>query len=155
MFLFLFALWLIFNGRVTLEVVLLGLLLSALVCAFAAKFMDYSFRKEAGILKRVPGFIRYCALLVFEIIKANLDVMKLILSPSLEPEPQLITVRIPLKTPLGRVVLANSITLTPGTITVSLDGDEYTIHCLDRELGEGIEDSAFVRRLTKLEGDLK
>ncbi len=155
MFLFLFILWLVLNGRVTPEVVIIGMLLSGMVCLFAAKFMDYSFKKEKEVLKRIPGFVRYCALLLFEIIKANLDVMKLILSPSLEPEPQLIKVKIPLKSVLGRVVLANSITLTPGTITISLDGDEYTIHCLDKELGEGIEDSAFVRRLTKLEGDME
>ncbi len=152
MFWFLLVLWLILNGRLSVEVIALGILISAAICFFAAKYMDYSFKMEARILMRVPGFIRYCFLLLFEIIKANLDVMRLILSPRLEPEPQLIRVHIPLKTGLGRVILANSITLTPGTITVSLKDDVYTIHCLDRELGEGIEDSSFVRRLTRLEG---
>ncbi len=151
MFIFLLVLWIILNGRLSVEVLVLGVLISGIICLFASKCMGYSFKKERGVLKCVPGFIRYCFLLLFEIIKANLDVMHLILSPRLEPEPQLIKVHIPLKTVLGRVVLANSITLTPGTITVDLEGDEYTIHCLDKELGEGIEDSSFVHRLTRLE----
>ena len=46
---------------------------------------------------------------------------------------------------------ANSITLTPGTITVSLTDNEYTVHCLDKELAEGISSSVFVKLLTKLE----
>ncbi len=152
MFWFLLVLWLILNGRLSAEVIALGILISAAICFFAAKYMDYSFKREERVLMRMPGFIRYCFLLLFEIIKANLDVMRLILSPRLEPEPQLISVHIPLKTSLGRVILANSITLTPGTITISLKDDVYTIHCLDRELGDGIEDSPFVHRLTRLEG---
>jgi len=49
------------------------------------------------------------------------------------------------------MLLANSITLTPGTITVSLDDDEYTIHCLDASLAEGLENSEFEKALMKLE----
>ena len=49
------------------------------------------------------------------------------------------------------MVLANSITLTPGTITVTLEEDEYLVHCLDRELGEGIESCSFEKRLEELE----
>jgi len=152
MFMLLLILWIILNGRLDAEVFLLGIGLSALICLFAARCMGYSFRREREVLRRAPGFVRYCALLLFEIIKANLDVMHLILSPRLEPEPQIISVRVPLKTGLGRVVLANSITLTPGTITISLEGDCYRIHCLDRTLGEGVDSSPFVSRLTRLEG---
>ncbi|MBQ8547563.1 MAG: Na+/H+ antiporter subunit E, partial [Lachnospiraceae bacterium] len=56
-----------------------------------------------------------------------------------------------LKTDLARTVLANSITLTPGTITVELTEDEFKVHCLDKEMAEGIEDSVFVRLLLKME----
>ena len=56
-----------------------------------------------------------------------------------------------LKGEAAKVVLANSITLTPGTITVTLDEDTYLVHCLDKELGEGIEASSFVERLRKME----
>ena len=53
----------------------------------------------------------------------------------------------------ARVLLANSITLTPGTITVALTGNEYTVHCLDKELAEGISSSVFVKLLEKIEED--
>lgn len=152
MFLLLLVLWIILNGKLNAEVLLLGIALSALILLFAVRCMGYSLRTERLLFRKAGGLLRYCALLLFEIIKANRDVMRLILSPRLEPEPRLITVHIPLKSDVSRVILANSITLTPGTITVSLEGDRYVIHCLDKELGEGIEDSSFVRRLKKLEG---
>ena len=56
-----------------------------------------------------------------------------------------------LKTETARVILANSITLTPGTITVSLTEQELLVHCLDKTLAEGMEDSSFVKLLKKLE----
>ena len=68
-----------------------------------------------------------------------------------ELEPALVTFRTTLQSESARVLLANSITLTPGTITVSLDGDEYMVHCLDKSLGIGIDTSVFVQMLTKME----
>ena len=56
-----------------------------------------------------------------------------------------------LKTGLAKVLLANSITLTPGTITVSVEDNRFCVHCLDRELAEGLEDSAFVELLKEIE----
>ena len=77
--------------------------------------------------------------------------MRLILSPSLEVEPQLRSFRTPLTSPTARAVLADSITLTPGTITVTLEGDEYLIHSLDKSLMDGIEDTSFQRELLEME----
>ena len=48
-------------------------------------------------------------------------------------------------------MLANAITLTPGTITVTLEGSEYTVHCLDESMAEGIQDSEFVKYILKFE----
>ena len=56
-----------------------------------------------------------------------------------------------LRTNAARVLLANSITLTPGTITVSQEGDEYVVHCLDKSFAEGLDNSIFVTLLQKLE----
>lgn len=153
MFWLLLLLWIVLNGRLDTEIILLGIPLSALITLFACRFMGYSAKQGFVLLRKLPNLVRYGVLLLLEIIKANRDVMRLILSPRYEPEPQLIAVRIPLKTEWGRVLLANSITLTPGTITVALDGSHYLIHCLDKELGEGIEDSSFVKRIKELEQD--
>lgn len=77
--------------------------------------------------------------------------MKLVISSKYEIEPVLVQFKTDLKSDVSRVTLANSITLTPGTITVSLKEDEYLVHCLDKDLSEGMEDSAFVKRLRRME----
>jgi len=92
-------------------------------------------------------------LLVKEIIKANLAVSHLIFAHNEIVEPVIVRFRTSLKTETARVLLANSITLTPGTITVSLHEDELVVHCLDKSLAEGLEDSVFVELLTKFEAE--
>lgn len=151
MFVLLLLLWIILNGQVTLEIVLSGLVLCALIELFLIKFMGFSIRRELQSLRLVPRALRYCAHLLREILKANWAVMRLVLSPGLEVEPQLRAFRTPLRTPTARAVLADSITLTPGTITVRVEEDEYLIHSLDSSLVEGIEDTSFQRELLEME----
>lgn len=146
-----FIVWIIFNGRVTLEIVLFGIAISGLMFAFVCKFMDYSMEKERKFYKKFPLFCKYAVLLVKEIIKANLAVCYLIPTRREVTEPVLVKVHTNLKTETARVILANSITLTPGTITVSLAGQELLVHCLDKSLAEGMEDSEFVRLLEAME----
>ena len=67
-------------------------------------------------------------------------------------EPVLIHVHTNLKSEALRVILANSITLTPGTITVSLTGNELYVHCLDKSLASDVENSPFAELLEKIEG---
>ena len=153
MLLLFFAAWIIFNGRVTLEIALFGIAVSGAMFAFICKFMDYSLEKERTFYKKLPLFCKYAALLVKEIIKANLAVCRMILTRREVMEPVLVKVHTDLKTETARVILANSITLTPGTITVSLTGQELLVHCLDKSLAEGMEDSEFVKLLEALEGE--
>lgn len=151
MFLLFFLVWLIFNGKVTLEIVIFGLVIAALMFAFICKFMGHSIHKEIIYMKKSGYFFRYILILIWEIIKANMAVIHLILTDREEVEPVLISFRTTLKTEMAKAILANSITLTPGTITVSLEEDELVVHCLDKSLAEGIEDSVFVKMLEKLE----
>lgn len=148
-----FLAWIIFNGRITLEIVLFGIVISGLVFAFVCKFMDYSIKKELRIYKKIPNFFKYIFLLIKEIIKANIAVIKMILTRKEVPEPTLVRVHTDLKSEAAKVVLANSITLTPGTITVSMTEDTLLVHCLDKSFSEGMEDSEFVKRLEKMEGE--
>ena len=75
----------------------------------------------------------------------------MIYSAKYELEPAIVHFKTDLQTTFARVLLANSITLTPGTITVSLKDDEYTVHCLDKELAKGIDSSVFVELLRRIE----
>ena len=151
MLLVFFLLWVIFNGNFTLEICIFGIIISVVLFAFTSKFMDHSLRKEILFYKKTVLFIRYILLLIKEIMKANLGVVHMILSQREEVQPLLVTFHSDLKTATGKAFLANAITLTPGTITVSLEGDQYTVHCLDESLAEGMNDSEFVAHIKKLE----
>ena len=151
MLLLFFLVWIIFNGRVTLEIVLFGIAVSLALFAFICKFMDYGIQKELRFYKLVPVFFQYIFLLVKEIIQANLTVCRMILSRKETVEPVIVHVHTNLKTETARAILANSITLTPGTITVSLTDDDLLVHCLDKSLAEGMENSSFVKLLEKME----
>lgn len=151
MYVLFFLLWVIFQGKITLEIVLFGLVISAVLLWFCCRFVDYSLEKEKKIYGKVFRFIGYVVLLVKEILKANKAVMHLILTQKEEVQPILVNFRTKLKTPSGRAFLANAITLTPGTITASLEGDRLTVHCLDESMAEGLTDSEFEHRLSDLE----
>lgn len=152
MFLILFGLWILFNGRWTAEVALTGIVVSAAIYAFTCKYIGLSPRRELRSVKKAPAALAYLWFLLREIIKANWQVLRLIYSPRLEVEPKLCTFHTRLRSEMGKTILANSITLTPGTITVHVRDDLFMVHCLDTELGEGLENSAFEERIEKMEG---
>ena len=151
MFVIFFLLWIIFNGRITMEIVIFGLVISAAVYWFSCKFMDFSPRREMEYLKKGGYLLQYLYHLVKEIIIANFATMKLICSAGRVVEPALIEFETHFKNDTSRFLLANSITLTPGTITVAVDGNKFIVHCLDKTLADGIETSVFVRLLEKIE----
>ena len=139
MFLVLYLAWIIFNGALTVEIALIGLLVTAAVFWFVCKFMGYSIRTEFKIYRSVFFLVKYFFVLLKEIVKANLDVFPRIYTIEKEMEPVIVKFRVDLRSDWCRVLLANSITLTPGTLTVSLDENEYTVHCLDESLAEGLD----------------
>lgn len=151
MYLLFFAIWVILNGRITLEVVLFGVLIATLMFAFICKFMDYSVKKELWLFKNFFLLLWYVIVLIVEILKANFAVVKMIFSVKYQIEPALVSFKSPLKTEFANFLLANSITLTPGTITVSSENGEFVVHCLDKDLAVGMDDSIFVHLLKKLE----
>lgn len=151
MYIIFFLIWVIFNGQFTLEIAAFGVVIAGAIYAFICKFMNYSPKTDILIAKKLIYILQYAFILVKEIIKANYAVIKMITSSRYEIEPAVVRFKADLKTTPARVALANSITLTPGTITVSLEGDEYVVHCLDKELAEGINSSVFVDLLKKLE----
>lgn len=149
-FLFYFF-WIVFNGQLTWEIAVIGLFVAGLIYAFICKFMGWSLKKDLRIIKYTIFMVGYLFVLLWEILKANMATIRLVFTEKYEREPVLVTFKTNIKSPVLRVLLANSITLTPGTITVSLQDDEYTVHALDKELADGIEDSVFVRLLEKAE----
>ena len=154
MFVLFFLIWVIFNGQLTVEIAAFGVVIAGVMYWFLCKFFDYSPRCDLFLCKKAPLLLQYILTLVWEIIKANLTVFRLIYTAEYELEPAVVHFKTNLSSAFARVLLANSITLTPGTITVALTDNEYTVHCLDKELAEGISSSVFVKLLTKIEEGL-
>ncbi|NLM85335.1 MAG: Na+/H+ antiporter subunit E [Clostridiales bacterium] len=145
----LFFLWIIFNGKLTLEIVLFGLVIAPALAWFVQRFVTPGLtnKKQMLMLRQLPGYIRYAWLLIKEITLANFAVMRLILTDSDIVVPKLTIHHTSLKTTPARIILADCITLTPGTITVNLNKDEYLVHCLDESLEDGVFHSEFEKRL--------
>ena len=144
-------LFVIFCGKLTLEILIFGLLLDAVLFLFSCSFLGWSPKKELGLFRSIGRAAAYGALLVREIVLANLKVMRMILTRGFEPRPQLVTFDSGLEGRGHRVALADSITLTPGTITCEEKEGVLLVHCLDNETMEGLEDSSFVRSLKAME----
>lgn len=151
MFILYFILWIVFNGNITLEICILGLIIAALIFAFTCKFADYSIQKELRVYKNLWKMVKYIALLIVEIVKANFGVIHLILTQKEEIDPVLVTFKSDVKTSVGKALLGNAITLTPGTITVSLEDDTYEVHCLDESLADGLDSTEFAERIKEME----
>lgn len=152
MFFVLFGFWLLLGGRWTTEVAIVGLVVSAALYAFLVAFVGYSPRREWALVKRTFRILRYLGYLIGEVVKSAFAVLKLIWSPRLIPEPKLISFRTGLRTDAGKVVLADSITLTPGTITVNVQGDRMLVHCLDASFAMEEGDFEMEKRVMRVEG---
>lgn len=150
-FTFLFIFWLILNGKITMEIVLLGLILSMVVTRFSYKTIRVSRELEKKTINKFSKIIKYLFILLVEVIKANVDIIKLVLTKDPEISPTLKTIKVDLKSRISKVALANSITLTPGTITVTMNGDQYLIHAIVKSNLDDIEKSIFVEKLEELE----
>lgn len=147
-----FGFWIALNGRLTVEIAVFGAVISAAAYWFICRFLDYAPRYDLIALKHLPWLVMYALVLVREVALATLTMAGWIFNRRDIPEPVLVTFRPPLKTDLARTMLANSITLTPGTITVAMEDGDFRVHCYDKAMAEGIDDGPFVRMLRKLEG---
>ena len=149
MFVLFFLVWLLLSGEVTAHSCLWGAAASLLMAWFCRRILGYErrFLGPAGLWARIC----YLAHLLAEMLRAGFVVMRMIYVRPREIRPKLVRFRTPLRMDRHRALLANSITLTAGTITVEAEGDTLLVHTLDVSLAEGIEDSTFQRRLERLE----
>ena len=152
MFFLYLTLWLIFSMRLNLEVAVAGFIVSTAVYIFACHHMRYKPATDLKILRNLLLGLRYVLILILETAKANIAVFRIIFKRVIVVEPQLVYFRTNLRTNIARVALANSITLTPGTITVALNDGLFCVYCLNSKIAEDLKDSVFVRQLKKLEG---
>ena len=133
----LFILWLLLSGHYNVLLISLGLISSLLTVVLALRMDVIDHESHPLHLRRqLPRFLVF---LSREIVLANLDVVRRILTPGKSFSPQLRQLPLPQKTAVGQVIYANSITLTPGTVTVQLGTDSILIHALSREAADDLE----------------
>lgn len=150
---FLFALWLVLNGRITVEICIFGVVIAGAVYAFCVYALGYRPQSEKGLLKKLGLYVWYGIVLVGEILKANLSVMRIILIPPHKYHAAIVRIKVPLKKNISRVLLSNSITLTPGTVTVEQDGEDFVVLCLEKTAAQDIPEWNLVKLLRRLEGE--
>lgn len=125
-----FAFWFMLSGHTEALLIVLGIF-STLLSIFLSKRMNI-IDHESYPFHLSMRLLRYYLFLGREILVANIDVIKRILKPR-SISPQVITLPASKQTDLGKVIYANSITLTPGTVTLELSGDEIKVHALSKE----------------------
>lgn len=145
-----FLVWIILNAKISLEVIIFGIVIASVMFWFMCKFMDHSIKKEFKYMRLAPWLFVFFVLLIWEIIKANFSVMRTIIMDEYEVEPEIVHFKTTLDDEFCQVLLANAITLTPGTITVHFQKGVYTVHCLDKEMANGIENSSFIKITSKI-----
>ena len=147
LFLFLFGFWLLMSGHYTVLITSLGVI-SCLLCVYLTikgNFLD----NETIPIYFFPRLIQYTIWLIKEIFISNITTAKVILSKSEEPE--LFSVKATQNTNEGKVTYANSITLTPGTVTTQIKDNVFEVHALTKEFGDDVRGSEMDRMVTWLE----
>lgn len=127
MFATLLLFWLMLMGRMTVDVLVVGALASLTIALLYPNGLSFFTELRATPEAFVAG-LRYFGYFFKELIKSNLRLTAIVLSPSLPVKPGIVKVRTRLKSRMGRLMLANSITLTPGTLTVEMDGEWLYVH---------------------------
>ncbi len=148
----LFGLWILLSGHFDPLLVSLGIA-STLITVFLAKRMNVV-DHESHPVHLTGQLLRFHGFLAREILVANLDVARRILKPGKSISPELVTVEVPQRTDLGRVIYANSITLTPGTVSVRLDKDRVLVHALSREGAEDLRSGRMARKVPDAEREI-
>lgn len=144
------ALWLLLSGHFDPLLLSFGALsvVAVVMIALRMDVVDH----ECVPIHLGLSFVRYQLWLMMEIIKANIEVTRIILSPSLPITPELFWMKVSQTTDFGRVIHANSITLTPGTVSVEVEGDSILVHAITAEMADGTRGGEMDGYVTRVEG---
>ena len=142
--------WIINSGHFDLLLLSFGVLSVGLVIAITQLMTRAGDDYHPTVILSL-GLPRYMAWLLKEIVKSNLEVIRCIWQPTPDIEPRVIKIKASQQTDLFKVLYANSITMTPGTVTLEVEGDEFTVHALTRSSREGLESGEMDRRVRSLE----
>ncbi|MBW9147647.1 Na+/H+ antiporter subunit E [Clostridium sp. CM028] len=144
--------WIILSANVKVETICIGIIISLLVRNLNKDLMCSN--RRVNFKKSTGKWLSYTIILIKEIIVSNTSVAKIVLSPRIVISPQIVTINTKIKSGFLKTIFANSITLTPGTLTISMDRDKITVHCLKNEFVNGLIDSDFEKIILEVEEDI-
>lgn len=148
LFLILLSLWLLMSGHYSILIITLGII-SCAFCVYVAKRGNLI--DEEGLpIFFIPRLSNYLIWLFKEILKSNLNTAKVIINGKVEPET--FTVKASQVTDVAKVTYANSITLTPGTVTTKMQKDVFEVHALNSDFGNDVRTNEMDKKVTWLEG---
>jgi multicomponent Na+:H+ antiporter subunit E len=146
----LFGMWLLWSGHYVPLLMTIGLVASVAVVLVVGRMSPVD--RETVPLAVGFRILLYLPWLLREVVTSNLDVARRILDPRLPIRPVMVRVRAGQRSELGLVIHANSITLTPGTVSVGIDGGVITVHALTEEAGRAVQSGEMDRRVSRCEG---
>ncbi len=148
LFFILFSLWLLMSGHYNLLIVSLGII-SCAFCVYVAK-RGKLIDEEGLPIFFMPRLLNYLIWLFKEILKSNLSTAKVIINGKVEPET--FTIKTTQVTDVAKVTYANSITLTPGTVTTKIQKGVFEVHALNSDFGNDVRTNEMDKKVTWLEG---
>ena len=146
----LFAFWLALSGHYTLFLVTLGVASAVLCTALALKMCLLD---DAYAFHLLPRALIYWPWLIWEILKSATGVSWTVLHPRLPISPTMLRVKAGQKTAVGIATYANSITLTPGTLTIGVDGNDLLVHALNSADADDLESGRMDAQVSRFEGE--
>jgi len=146
----LFLFWMLLSGFFTAGFLILGLVICIGAVALAHRM--HTIDDEGYPVQLFFGAVAYWPWLIVEILKSGWSVSRIIVDPALPISPTVIVVKASQKTTSGRNTYANSITLTPGTVTIAVDDENLTVHALTRENALDLASGDMDRRVSRFEG---
>jgi multicomponent Na+:H+ antiporter subunit E len=148
LFFILLSLWLLMSGHYSILIITLGII-SCAFCVYVAKRGNL-IDDEGLPIFFIPRLSNYLIWLFKEILKSNLNTAKVIINGKVEPET--FTVKASQVTDVAKVTYANSITLTPGTVTTKMQKDVFEVHALNSDFGNDVRTNEMDKKVTWLEG---
>jgi multicomponent Na+:H+ antiporter subunit E len=122
--------WFAANSTLAFESIVTGALISAVLAyALGRKFSAWQDIRFSPA--RLYHFVTYSGVFAVELVRANVNIMRYVFAPRIDINPGIVEIKTRLKTPVGRLALANSIALTPGSLVIDMEADSMFIHCLD------------------------
>ena len=151
LFLLLLIFWFILSFRIDLTIAIIGCIVSTMIVLFNYDLVFNNTETTKLTFRMIGKFFVLLAVLIFNIVKSNIEVARIVLSRKMPIDPGFVTIKNPLKKELNQALFGNAITLTPGTLTVDMNDEEIVIHGLVKEHVKHLDGSSLEKAFMALE----